>query len=654
MIAAAAHAADGRQGQPASRPAGGAMRLIEPQGQAELEGMDQRIYLAVQNLARYQLSLVHPWQEDATLALLTDSCSDEHHIRPNTGAVQGLCFLCRFGPYDESVVGVSRSRLLEQTVIPMIRYLIATHVTGTRPTSDQRHWGDAWQSAHWTQALGVGAWYVWDQLPEDVQAGVRRVVAHEADRIAASTPPHQIALDTKAEENAWNSRILSVAQLLLPDDSRRPAWEAAFQKWTLSAFLRPADERSPTLVDGRPVASQFTGANIHDDFTLENHRIVHPDYMTCTSLNLGAEVDYALSGRRPPESVRYNVAGIHENLKWFTLPDGGFVYPNGQDWQLFRNADWTVKNVMAAVLLHDPDAWSLVRPGVGTLEKMQARATSGTVYAPGETFFASTQTDLLSSLATSWLLLKLADRIEDAPRERLGIRRLDSGKLILRRTGSAVHTVSWGTTVMAQCVPYRGDRIVSPDQRNGIGEIVLAGQSKPLPVRLCEANVTSSDDRFQADLVIEHGDAVRAELRFASNPDGSFTIREKLVALTDVATARVATGQIGILDNPGWVYERGRRTVALDGREEDIPALSGKKLAADGVRELAVDGVLRIRGAQPLCVRYVGATQPSRSRATDLLYLNGVDGERTWHAGATISEFEASIDAVPSRPGNHP
>ena len=448
------------------------------------------------------------------------------------------------------------------------------------------------------------------------------MVAHEADRIAGSTPPHQIRLDTKAEENAWNSRILSVVQLLLPDDSRRLGWESAFQKWALSSFLRPADEQSPTMVDGRTVAAQFTGANIHDDFTLENHDIVHPDYMTCISLSLGAELDYALSGRRPPECLHYNVAEIYENLKWFMLPDGGFVYPNGQDWQLFRNADWTVTNVMMAVLPRDPDAWSLACPCVDTLEKMQARSKTGAVYAPGETFFASTQTDLLSSLATSWLVLKTADRIERAPHDRVGVRRLDSGKIILRRTGSAIHTVSWGPQVMAQCVPVPADRIVSPDQRNGIGHIVLADQQKSLPIHLHDAKVTSGEDWFKAELVVDHGEHIRAELLFASNQDGSFTMREKLVALTDIATSRIATGQIGILNNPGWVYERGRRAIAIDGREEDVPALSGKTLGAEAVREIVVDGVLRIRGAQPLRIQYQGAEQPSRSRATDLLYLN--------------------------------
>jgi len=649
MLAIAPRAAVGEQVTATPVQTGEVLRLIEPHGQADLEKMDQRVYLAAQNLARYLRTLVHPWHEDAALLLLTDSRSGEHHIRPNTGAVHGFCFLCRFGPYDESVVGVARSRLLSETVIPMIRYLIATHVTGTRPTSDKRSWGDAWQSAHWAQQLGCGAWYVWDELPEDVRSGVRRIVAHEADRIARSTPPHQIQLDTKAEENAWNSRILSVALLLLPNDSRRSDWEVAFPKWAMSSFLRPADEQSQAMVDGQTVAAQFTGANIYDDFTLENHNIVHPDYMTCFSLSLAAELEYALSGRRPPECLRHNVAGIYENLKWFILPDGGFVYPNGQDWQLFRNADWTVKSVMMSVLLRDPDAWSLACQGVETLEKMQARSHTGTVYAPGETFFASTQTDLLSSLATSWLVLKLADRIERAPRDRVGVRRLESGKIILRRTGSAIHTFSWGPKVMAQCVPYRLDRMVSPDQLNGIGQVVLANQQKALPIRLRDVKVTSGEDWFQAELTVDHGEHVRAELLFASNQDGSFTMREKLIALTDVTTTRIATGQIGILNNPGWVYERGRRTVAIDGREEDVPALSGKTLSAEGTRELAIDGVLRIRGARPLRVRYVGAAKPSRSRATDLLYVNYVDGERSWRTGETVSEYEAVVCVEASR-----
>ena len=125
---------------------------------------------------------------------------------------------------------------------------------------------------------GRGAWFLWSDLPDDLRESVRRVVAHEADRIAGSEPPHQLRSDAKAEENAWNSQILSVGVLLSPADVRRAGWEKAHQQWVLSSFLRPADEQNDALVDGRPVREPFTGANLFDDFTLENHNLVHSDY----------------------------------------------------------------------------------------------------------------------------------------------------------------------------------------------------------------------------------------------------------------------------------------------------------------------------------------------------------------------------------------
>jgi hypothetical protein len=99
-----------------------------------------------------------------------------------------------------------------------------------------------------------------------------------------------------------------------------------------------------------------------------------PDpFVAYPSLSLGASLDYALSGRQAPECLRPNVAGIYENLKWFVLPDGGFVYPNGQDWQLFRNADWAGAHFQMAVFGRDPNAWVLACRSLDTLEKMQAR-----------------------------------------------------------------------------------------------------------------------------------------------------------------------------------------------------------------------------------------------------------------------------------------
>jgi hypothetical protein len=643
MLLAAAVEAQGpiSKAQSASENQENVMPCIEPHGKADLQGVDGRIYHIAQRLAHDLLGQVHPWQEDQSMLLMTESKSGEHWIRPNTGAVEGFCFLYRFGPYDEKIVGVSRADLLRKTILPMMRYLTATHVTGQRLTSDGRKWGDHWQSSFWTQMLGRGAWWIWADLPEDLRKDVRRVVVHEADRIAHTTPPHQIALDTKAEENAWNSRILEVAVLLMPNDPRRAEWDAAYQKWVVSSFLRPADEHGQKIVDGRTVAEQFSGANIHDDFTLENHRIVHPDYMGCIGLSLGALVDYSMTGRKPPEAMFYNVCEIYENLKWFALPSGCHLYPNGQDWELFR-CGGNLGFIMA-VYAHDPDGWFLACRSLDTLEKMQNRFKSGVVYGPDESFFASIQTGMLGGFGAAWLALRTADHIENAPRTRVGMLRLDSGKIILRRTDSAIHAFSWGRKLMAQCIPNQKDQLVSPHQLSGVGHVTLQGETEPLPLNPGSVEVTQGKDWFAARVALDHGEKVRAELGFRSNPDGSWTMREKLTALDDITTQEIATGLIGILNNPIWVYENGKRHIFIDGKEEVVPSLGGKSFDSNQCRDIGIDSLMKIHAQRPMQIRYIGATKQQRGRATDEMYLNFLGGEHSWRKGQTISEFEAVV-----------
>jgi hypothetical protein len=619
---------------------------LPERGDDGVREMMRTVYEATQRQARYLLGTVHPWQEDASLLLLTESKSTEHWIRPNTGTVEGLAFLYRFGDYDPDLVGVTREQLLP-TIVGMMRYLVATHVSGDRVTGDGRPWGDAWQSAHWAQSMGRAAWWIWEDLPDDVRRGVRRVVAHEAARFVDASPPHRIQHDTKAEENAWNSQIFSVAVLLMPDDPRRAAWETAFQKWVISSFLRPADAQSSEIVDGRPVSEQFTGANVYDDFTLENHGMVHPDYMQTFGLSLGCALDFRMTGREPPEALMYNVAGIYENLKWFVLPDGGFVYPSGQDWRLFRNADWLRSHVLMAVFGRDPEAWALARRSLEVLVRMQARSESGAVYQPQEYFFASTQQDLLRSLAHTWLVLQFAEDMQGEFHERQGVRRLDSGRIILHRTPAAIHALSWGAVVMAQSVPNRIDRIVSPHQRNGIGHIRIADRAGLAPVKLIDAEVADRDDGFDARLVVEHGPGqVRAELRYVSHADGRFEMSERLVALQDVTTTEIATGLIGILNNPQWIYETGQRRVTVEDGTKVVASTSGMTIDAAGARHLDIDGVLRVTSPQPLSLWYAAAGDYERARVTDRLYLNRVAGRRDWRAGDIISEYKAVIDVT--------
>ncbi len=627
--------------------ASGPMPVIEPSSgvtaPGDLGDMETHLYVSIEKQARNLLGKVHPWDADPSLKLATDSKSDEHWVRPNAGIVCGFAFLHRFGPYDAATVGVSRDELLKESIIPMMRYLTAIHLTGTRTSGDGKQWGSQWQSAHWAHMLGRGAWWVWDDLPVDLQESLRKVIAHEADRIAGTEPPHQIENDTKAEENEWNSQILSVAAVLMPEDSRRAGWEKAFQRWALSSLLRPADEHSGEMVDGRPVSEQFTGANIYDDFTLENHGRVHPDYMGCFPLSMGCIVDYAMTGRKAPQAASYNCAGVYADLQWFSLPSGGFVYPNGQDWELLRDPEWSYLHSLMACYAGDPSAWSLLRPCLATQDLMQARTTSGTVYLDEEFFFPSTLSDLIYYDAMEWLALRCHGPIVDDPAPKIGVLRMDGGKLILNRTSSAIHTFSWGAQIMAQFVAFRPDRITSPHARSGIGHVRLAGEEKDLPIRIHDVKVTSDARSFEAALELDHGEGqIRAFLNFRSEPDGTWRMRERLVALGDIETDEIATGLVGVLNNPHWVYETGERRIAFGEDEQVVPSSAGTIVKGEATT-VCVDKIISFVSEKPLLLLYQGAKKAERARFTDELYLNYIGGKRSWKADQVMSEFEVRV-----------
>ncbi|MCL4194267.1 MAG: hypothetical protein KJZ87_21200, partial [Thermoguttaceae bacterium] len=93
---------------------GGVMPLKLPETRdAGAAAMQGELYEAASRLAHHLLESVHPWDKDPSLLLATESRSGEHWIRPNTGIVEGLAFLYRFGTYDEKTVGVGRDGLRE-------------------------------------------------------------------------------------------------------------------------------------------------------------------------------------------------------------------------------------------------------------------------------------------------------------------------------------------------------------------------------------------------------------------------------------------------------------------------------------------------------------------------------------------------------------
>jgi hypothetical protein len=602
----------------------------------------ERIYLIIEKQAHYLLGNVHEWEQDKSLKLITESKIGEHWIRPNAGALVGFAFLYRFGVYDQDIIGVSREQLLKDNIIPMMHYLVRTHLTGDLNTSEGKRWGNGWQSTHWAYILAKGAWWIWNDLPTDVQEGIKKIIKFEAARFYDVEPPFQLKLDTKSEENGWNSQIFQAAMLLMPQEQDYQLWDNLLKKWVISAYVRPADLKSSTIVS-EILLSTFKGANLFDDFTLENHGIVHPDYMGAFILTSQIGLDYAMQDKHIPEFVFFNNKGIYENLKWFTLIDGGLNYPSGQDWPIYSIPDWLFLHIHSSAFRNDPDAPELARRVLDSIEKMQRRNSAGNVYQDEENYFPSAQSDLIFYECISWLSLFYMNNSFDEFKDRMGVKLLEFGKIIINRTPKAIQSLSWGNNIMFQSVVNNYDRVFDSHMQNGIGYIILKGQDKALPVKL-ENNVKLKVKRkkFVAEFSVNHGYEITAYYTLKSYVN-RMKVSEKLIANTDIKTQTIATSFYGILNNKDWIYEDGKRIIRND-TGKSYTFLSGQgKYESFSTNEINIDGYVLIRSDKKMNVSYLSETRIYRSRLTDQLVLNHLEGERTWIKGQIISKTDYEI-----------
>jgi len=424
-------------------------------------------------------------------------------------------------------------------------------------------WRRRWQAAMWAAIAGQAAWLIWDRLDDETRDLVREMVTGAADRFLGTQPPARLRRDTKAEENAWNSLVLVMAACLFRSDPRARRWDRKAREFMLSAYLRPADLASGRRVDGFALDS-FAGANIFDDFSLENHGFFHPDYLACVSINMMNWLPYRLAGRRLPSSATCNVPRIVALLTRLSTPDGGVFYPSGQDWETLRRVMYAKVFAQAAVILGDADAAALERLSLTAAERLQARFDTGTFYAPAERRYMLAEELAASNCAWLFLFHTLAGAAPPAEREaRLrGPVVLPDGRVAFNRTASAFASFSWGGRVMGYWTPMRADVEVPPRYDAFLGRVRITGQRKTIKrtVRAQARGAVScraapSPPRGEGwgegrDLAVvasiwrNDARSVRQDVAFVALGDGRVLYLERLLATKDATLTELATGVV--------------------------------------------------------------------------------------------------------------
>ena len=449
------------------------------------------------------------------------------------------------GPYDERLAGGLPRRDLVGGGVRLIRWL-----GGTYP-----RWKGQWQSALWAAVAGQAAWLLWDHLDRPTRRLVRRMVVGEAERFVGLGPPARLRRDSKAEENAWNSLAPALAATMFSSHPRAPLWDRTARRWMLSAYLRPADLRSSRRVDGFPLRS-FAGANLLDDFALENHGFFHPDYLACVSIGMSNWLPYRLAGRPLPRSALHNVSGVVGLLKRLSSPDGGVFYPAGQDWETLRRVVYGKVFAQAAVLLDDGEAAGLERLSLRAAERLQGRFDTGAFYAPGERRYFLAEELAAANCAWLYLFHTLAGEgatplSPDCLRRRLrGPLVLEQGRLALNRTDSSFVSFCWGGRVVAYWTPLSATFEVPPRLDAFLGRVKTPGRRRTYK-RAGRVRVETVGDSLVvlASIWRSPDRSLRQDVSLFALPDGALVYLERLSAVREVteleASADIAREESG-------------------------------------------------------------------------------------------------------------
>jgi hypothetical protein len=526
-----------------------------------------------------------------------------------------------------------------------IRYATATHKTGTQKCPDGKQWGNSWQSAMWAGTLGFGAWLLWDQLAPDLRNGVQRVLASESDRFLAGKPPGGEWLDTKAEENGWNLICISLTANMFPDHPHAAAWNKKAIEYMMNTLSAPQDFQDTGMVDGRAAKDWFSAANVHPDFTLENHGFFHPAYVACSSYFLTQSAMHYTYAKRPiPQAATHHLMDTWRMLQTLILPCGESAYPQGMDWELHGLA---FINLFASLGTWQRDPLAARMEEV-TLQYMRAwqNMCDGDLAVPGSRLGFTRHAICAEQAAYGFLAHKLFGPpvTELAPQKAVSqagaVQQHEFIALITHRTTDKFFSVSWKNKIMAMLIPIGQGHDANPyftvPIANGlIGSFQLAGAGDS-KLKVLEHNWQQTSNGFETTATLQTGNSLKQSVKITSLGDKAVLYEDTVTALSDVSIAKELGVPLGIENDritggTRTVYDEHGKTVFDWQNPQQPTSLPGSWANVDGRL-----GIIAIEGSG---FNYTQAKSYSRgiSVYSDILDASYSDQPRHFKAGDSVA-----------------
>ncbi len=526
-----------------------------------------------------------------------------------------------------------------------IRYATSTHVTGTQKCPDGKQWGNSWQSAMWAGTLGFGAWLLWEQLDPNSRNDVQRILASESDRFLPGKPPGGRWLDTKAEENGWNLICISLTANMFPNHPHAVAWNEKAIEYMMNTLSAPQDSQDTTTVDGRPAKDWFSAANVHPDFTLENHNFFHPSYVACSSYFLTQSAMHYTYAKRPiPQATTHHLMDTWHMLQTLILPCGESAYPQGMDWELHG---LPFINLFASLgtWQRDPLAARIESIALQYMRQWQ-NMCDGDLTVPGSRLGFTRHAICAEQAAYGFLAHKLfGPPAKELPPQKAasqvcGVQEHEFIALITHRTMDKFFSVSWKNRIMAMLIPIGSGHETNPDFTvpvvNGlIGSFQLQGKGDS-KLNVLEHNWQKTSNGFETTATLETTNSLKQTVKITSLGDKTVLYEDHITALSDVSITKELGVPLGIENDritggTRTMYHENGKTV-FDWQSPQPPtSLPGSWANVDGRL-----GVIVIEGSG---IDYTQAKSYSRgiSVYSDILHASYSDQPRHFKAGDSVA-----------------
>lgn len=433
-------------------------------------------------LLRFEPWAESVWRDDAHIrgaGYFGDGASRGNGgIRGTCGVALAYAVLIREFP-----LAPGRRRRLAR-VEAALRYAAETHEGGPAYAlaTDGRKWGvlpsfssdyeEGWQSSMWAASLGFTAALLEQQLDPSLVAACKRVVAEEATWLSKKAPASGYRFDTKAEENAWQSNILTLAAAWMPGDARAPKWLHDARYYLANTYTVPSDSSCP-------LKDWICTQTLFPSYALENHGFYHPTYQMVAGMSLG---DSYLMAKMVNESVArkigpfadHNVKPVWQFIKGILLDSGDMAFPSGLDWSLHDYEHISYLAWLAGRFQAPEAAWAEPRLAAQILYR---QAVNGDGRFVGESCPDGFYREAVEARRVAMAFLQ--DRLAGFPVSKgerpnnYVVHYADVG-LIMQRSDNALTTVSYGPKTMALVYPLGGQNtaqrfITSPNTSTLIG-----------------------------------------------------------------------------------------------------------------------------------------------------------------------------------------